>query len=265
MIASRFRRALPCLVGFTALSLFSSTACSRANDDAMGDGDPAGSLGGNGNTGETGGASSGVPASGGVSAATGGVVSGAGGTTGATCTTDDATAPFAATEFYVPSGWMGDIRDIAATEGGCPDRPLESSRFSHPVGDCSAFTYTPSGTGSGWAGVNYLYPSNNWGAAPGLCIAEGATTVTFWAKGAAGGEVVGFEAAGVKLEGVTLTDVWAEYSIVLGSTDYRAQAAGGGVWAGFGWNMAADAGSSTIYLDNIEWTNTSGGMGGAGN
>jgi hypothetical protein len=49
------------------------------------------------------------------------------------------------------------------------------------------------GPGYGWAGAFWQYPKNNWGTVGGgYPIPTGANTVSFWAKGTAGGEKVRF-------------------------------------------------------------------------
>jgi hypothetical protein len=143
------------------------------------------------------------------------------------------------------------------------------------VGVCHKFTYdwapdASATTPVGWAGVEWQYPVNNWGTQVGYGIPAGATKVTFYAKGAVGGEVVTFAAGGGStacsslccdtaggstME--TLTTTWTQYSFPITGT-YT-----GGVIAGFVWTAAASsqiggeagaATSMTIYIDDIEWT-----------
>jgi hypothetical protein len=67
------------------------------------------------------------------------------------------------------------------------------------LGDtCLKITYTPAGP-KGWAGIYWLYPDlegGNWGQRPGRGL-TGATTLTAWARGAKGGEVVELKIGGV--------------------------------------------------------------------
>lgn len=250
-----------------AFALFVVTACSEGNgttadedsdedstketDGGDGDGDGDGSG--------TGGSSS--------SGSGGSTFGGTGGNTfvspSAYCNDrePDVTGSFDAAQFFVPTGWMGDYAKVEVPEAGCPDRAPGAT------GDCSAFTYTPDGADLGWAGVVWQYPANNWGdSAPGLC-AEGATKVTFWAKGAEGGEVVGFSGGGTDLGETTLTTEWTKYEFNLTATIYNAQGDMGGIVAGFLWTMGQGEvpAPKTIYIDHIRWEAGEDGGGGAPN
>ncbi|MCA9514386.1 MAG: hypothetical protein KC635_05545, partial [Myxococcales bacterium] len=158
--------------------------------------------------------------------------------------------PFALDDYYGPSGFFpeGEANNVDATVA-CP------MRAGDQAGLCHGFTWTP-GSG-GFAGVWWQNPDGNWGDGPGLLIAEGATKVTFWAWGATGGEVVKF-LAGYPSDGferdsgeITLTTTPTEYSVNLIGADYT------DVAGGFGWVTAA--GGVTFYVDDITWTNDTGG------
>jgi hypothetical protein len=130
---------------------------------------------------------------------------------------------------------------------------------------------TGGGTGAGWAGVVWQYPANNWGSGPGYLIPAGATTVSFWAKGATGTEVVAFGAGGIGYGGIptsaapcedtvngsldktTLSTTWTHYNIPIPNAVYA-----GGVISGFSWTAgSADQPTGTaevtFYIDDIEW------------
>ncbi len=171
------------------------------------------------------------------------------------------TGSFNATQFFVSTGWMGDYGKIVVPEAGCPDRAPGAT------GDCEAFTYTPDGAGLGWAGVVWQYPADNWGdIAPGLC-AEGPTRITFWAKGAEGGEVVEFAGGGTELGDTTLTDEWTQYEFNIAAVIYNTQGDLGGIVSGFLWTMGQGEvpSAKTIYIDHIRWEASPGGDGGATN
>jgi hypothetical protein len=120
------------------------------------------------------------------------------------------------------------------------------------VGQCVVFDYTPVAQ-AGWGGVNWQYPQNNWGSLPGLCIASGASAVSFSARGNAGGEVVDFWAAGVSKSFVLTTD-WQAMTIDVSAVNYNSTGAMGGVTQGFGWSMAAGTETSyRIFIDDIQW------------
>jgi hypothetical protein len=121
---------------------------------------------------------------------------------------------------------------------------------------CWTWTYAPGGL-STWAGVDWQYPVNNWGTAPGLAIPAGATAVTFYAWGATGTEIVTFNVGygptstdvfGASLANQHLTTTPTQYSISLTGDDYVCNSAR----MGFGWT-AAGATSETFYIDSITW------------
>jgi hypothetical protein len=155
----------------------------------------------------------------------------------------------------------------------------------------TAMVYGPGGVpgpAAGWAGMAYQHPDQGWGTMPGFAMPAGATKVTFWAKGAVGGEVVSFSGPGLGYGNLpttaapcvdtvtttalkqTLTTTWTQYTLPIQGTNYS-----GGVLQAFYFSVAkadqatadggagatdagaGDAGSSaplvTFYLDDIRW------------
>ena len=110
--------------------------------------------------------------------------------------------------------------------------------------------------GAAWFGQS---PADDWGNQPGGLNLTGATKLSFWARGAGGGEVVSFEygilgsdkkfhdSSGGKLSNVTLTDQWQKYSIDLSGRDLS------DIKTGFAWVVAADGKPVTFYLDDIKY------------
>jgi hypothetical protein len=143
---------------------------------------------------------------------------------------------------------------------------------------CIECRFTPAaGSWSGWyfmSGVltgNMTQPGLNWGTYPDAGVnLSGASALTFWSRGAAGGERVQFFALGVgwnvesgapeqaypdsspraATDVITLTPEWKQYSIDLQGKDLRY------VLGGFGW-VATSAentnGTATFYLDDIRY------------
>ena len=73
-------------------------------------------------------------------------------------------APFAVSNFFTPSGHMGDgaragFLRMDVHNAGCLDRPEAA------VGDCYRFVYRPGD--NRWAGAYWVYPANNWGSRAG--------------------------------------------------------------------------------------------------
>jgi hypothetical protein len=122
---------------------------------------------------------------------------------------------------FYPSGWMGDISSISFDSNWTSD--------SHAGTSCIKITFTAKG--NNWAGIYWQEPENNWGAVPnaGYDI-SGATKLTFWAKGAIGGERVEFYVGGItgpypdslpktSAGYITLTNYWQKYTIDLADED----------------------------------------------
>jgi hypothetical protein len=75
--------------------------------------------------------------------------------------------PFAVSNFFTPSGYMGDGEklgqlDAEVLNGHCKPRPPGA------VGDCYRFVYQPGA--KMWAGVYWVFPANNWGTRAGRRI-----------------------------------------------------------------------------------------------
>jgi hypothetical protein len=148
--------------------------------------------------------------------------------------------------------------------------------------------YPTGATSVGWAGVAWQYPINNFGMSVGYAIPAGAAKVSFYAKGAVGGETVSFYAANIAPGGMavcndafasgtnpaaklTLTPTWTQYTMPITGT-YAT-----GIITGFGYSLndqiptgdgdggvadagakdGGDAGSAyppvTFYIDDIVW------------
>ncbi len=154
---------------------------------------------------------------------------------------------------YIPSGWMGDYGDIAIND--------QSMDNPHAGTTCIKFTYTAKKSqGQGWAGVYWQNPANNWGSKKGGFDLTGLNKLTFWAKGAKGGEVIQkFFIGGIKgiypdsceveFGPVELRDTWQQYTINLTGKDLTY------ISGGFGWVMTAEQNpeGANFYLDDIRF------------
>jgi len=82
---------------------------------------------------------------------------------------------------FIPSGWLGDYGDLKY-DGACKEDPY--------LGDtCIKIVYTgKASNGARWAGIYWQYPANNWGTIDKGYDLSKATKLTFWARGANGGE-----------------------------------------------------------------------------
>lgn len=152
---------------------------------------------------------------------------------------------------FYPSGWMGDISSISF------DSNWTSNCYSGT--GCIKITFTAND--SNWAGIYWQEPENNWGTVlnAGYDI-SGATKLTFWAKGAIGGERVEFYVGGItgpypdslpktSTGYITLTNYWQKYTIDLAGEDLSH------IIGGFGWitNDSNNPNGAIFYLDDIKY------------
>jgi hypothetical protein len=114
-------------------------------------------------------------------------------------------------------------------------------------------------TGTGWAGVYWLEPADNWGDYKGGFNLTGAKKLVFGARGEKGGEVVTFKMGGVGMghaypdsddaatAPTVLTKDWKEYSIDLTGKDLSH------IIGGFAWVATAkdNKSSITFYVRDI--------------
>lgn len=154
---------------------------------------------------------------------------------------------------FIPSGWMGDYGDIRY-EGATKEDPY--------LGDsCIKITYSGKKTqGSGWAGIFWQNPANNWGNVDAGFDLSKATSLTFWAKGAKGGErLEELKVGGIMGEfsdsdsavigPVILNKEWTKYTIDLKGKD-MSYIIGGFCWAA---NVDNNPDGAIFYLDEIKF------------
>ncbi len=149
---------------------------------------------------------------------------------------------------YIPSGWMGDTGNIHY-KGHC-------TTANPPKGtNCIRIKYA---SGTGWGGIVWQNPANNWGDAQGGFDLTGAKTLSFWAKAKHAGLKVtfGFGVIGAgktysdSSKGsrkITLTTKWKKYTIRLKGKDLTR------IVTGFFFSAGAPGKPFTFYLDNIEY------------
>ncbi len=155
---------------------------------------------------------------------------------------DGAPQPWAA------SGWMGGT-DALSMDAACADAP-------HSGATCLKVLYDAPGM---WVGVAWQHPANDWGDKPGGYDLTGARKLTFWARGAEGGEKldisVGLLEAGkkhpdstkVERKGLKLKTTWTQYTIDLKGRDLTC------IKTPFVWALAGRGRPVTFYLDDIRF------------
>ncbi len=149
---------------------------------------------------------------------------------------------------YTASGYMGDAAAIKM-DPNCTDDP-------HDGTSCLKVEYNAPDQ---WGGVVWQDPPNDWGKAPGGWNLQGAKQLTFWARGAQGGETVKFlfgvlgrsvkyydTATGQVTE--TLGKAWHKYAIDVSGMDLSR------IKTGFGWSLAGSGKPVTFFLDDIKFT-----------
>jgi hypothetical protein len=148
---------------------------------------------------------------------------------------------------YVASGWMGNQRAIRFDDK-CAVRP-------HAGSTCMKLQYLAPDQ---WGGIIWQDPPDDWGDRPGGSDLTGATRLTFWARGATGGEKVKFLFGVIKREkpyfdtaagelDVVLTTEWTQYSIDLTGKDLSR------IKSGFGWTLAGQGKPLTFYVDDVQY------------
>ncbi len=149
---------------------------------------------------------------------------------------------------YTASGYMGNSSAIKMDPASV-DTP-------HTGKTCLQVRYT---TGDSWGGCVWQSPANDWGDLPGGRDLRGAKKLTFWARGAAGGETVNFvfgllgkdkkfpDSGTGKLDKAVLTTAWKQYSIDCSGTDLSQ------IKTAFAWSLAGSGSPITFYLDDIKY------------
>jgi hypothetical protein len=158
---------------------------------------------------------------------------------------------------FIPSGWMGDYGDVKLNDQST-DNPYSGTT-------CLQFVYTAKKSqAQGWAGISWQNPASNWGSKKGGFDLTGMSKLTFWARGAKGGEVIQkFKVGGIginpkatypdsteaEIGPIELTDTWKQYTINLVGKDLTY------ISGGFVWVSTADLNpeGATFYLDDIKY------------
>jgi hypothetical protein len=155
---------------------------------------------------------------------------------------------------FAPSGWMGDYGDLKFNDANI-ENPADGRT-------CIKISYSAKGAqGANWAGIYWQHPPNNWAKVPNAGYDLSAyKKLTFWARGAQGGEKLAkFCAGGItgdypdsdaaETESIILTKEWKPYTIDLAGKDFR------NVTGGFCWAASKDDNPDgfTIYLDEIRY------------
>ncbi len=154
---------------------------------------------------------------------------------------------------FIPSGFMPDGKCVVLNEAHAEN--------CHE-GTCikAMFDVACAKENQKWAGVYWQYPANNWGQRKGGFNLQGASKLTFWARGEKGGEQIQeFLVGGIMgtypdstlatIGPVILTPEWRQYTIDLRGKDLNY------INGGFAWttNVDVNQDSCVFYLDDIKF------------
>lgn len=157
---------------------------------------------------------------------------------------------------FIPSGWM------PAT--AAKDLRLDTNWKNYPFsGDTCIRIEYKNESGTRWAGIYWQQPANNWGQIANVGYdLQGASKLTFWARGDVGEEVVyEFKIGGISsgeyidsdsasIGPIQLTKEWKKYEIDLRGRDLSY------VIGGFAWATNIDVNDPkgiVFYLDEIKY------------
>lgn len=146
---------------------------------------------------------------------------------------------------FIPSGWMGNHAAMSVALD-CRDQPQSGDT-------CIKCEYREP---SGWGGVAWQNPEGDWGLQPGGKNFTGATRLSFWARGAAGGEKlkIGLGLLGREKQffdttkheqEIQLTEEWQQFTVSLEGADLRR------IKTPFFWVVASSGTPMTFFFDDI--------------
>lgn len=150
---------------------------------------------------------------------------------------------------YVWSGWMASNMKALHMEEKSPVQP-------HVGESCMMCEFSQE---HGWGGIVWQNPANDWGEKFGGFDLTGASKLTFWARGDAGGETVSFKVGVIgrdkkfhdsdsaSLQDAKLTTDWQQFSIDLTGKDLSC------IKSGFAWNVAAEGKPIKFYLSEVQY------------
>ena len=155
-------------------------------------------------------------------------------------------------ETFVPSGWMGDAKSIK----------LDLLNKSNPKSGITSLRCEFTAN-SGWGGVAWQNPAQDWGNERGGFDLTGATRLVFHARGDVGGEEVTFgfgligkekkyfDTAKRSLDKIKLTGDWQRFEIKLDDVADPENLTR--IKTGFVWTVASPGHPVVFYLDDIKW------------
>ena len=148
---------------------------------------------------------------------------------------------------YAPSGWMGEHTALTMD--------ARSTEQPHSGATCVKFSYSRL---EGWCGVAWQDPPNDWGDRAGGYDLSGARTLSFWVRGARGGERVKFGYGMIGADKKFFDTSKGEREVVLSQEWQRVEIRVGGkalrrIKTGFWWSLGGQGMPVTFWLDDVRW------------
>lgn len=149
---------------------------------------------------------------------------------------------------WAPSGWMGDV-DFIEFDDSCKDNP-------HSGSTCIKVTFKDP---TGWGGIVWQNPAENWGNDPGGVDLTGAKQFVVWARGEHGGEAISlkvgglgrdkpyFDTVSIGRENIHLGKDWKRYTLQLGGKNLQR------IISGFVFAVQGKGPETIVYLDDIRY------------
>ena len=149
---------------------------------------------------------------------------------------------------WAPSGWMGST-ELLTMDGDNTENPYEGKA-------CIKMHFTGK---SGWVGVAWQHPADDWGDKEGGYDLTGATHLELWARGKYASERISIgvgllgkdkkypDSGKTSVEDIVLNDEWQRYRIPLEGIDLS------NIKTGFVVTTTGRQTSVTIYLDSIRF------------
>lgn len=176
-----------------------------------------------------------------------------------------------AQQAFFATGLMGDLAN-ANVDLYNKEQPYQGE-------SCVKVVYEKTPDSIGWAGLYWQTPANNWGEAQAGYDLQKAKKLTFWARGAKGGEVINIAQVGgiagkygdtgnSAIGPIILSKEWTQYTIDLQHVGFEIMFSKESrecwpfmeplsrIIGGFGWAASLDANQGqglTLYLDEIRF------------
>jgi hypothetical protein len=163
--------------------------------------------------------------------------------------------PYMVTDGFKQAGWDGTITQMKTGAQIVPAPAVDycSQRVTGAVGDCSMWQWTPDPVTPAYSDVRWIRAFDAQFTHPNVCVADGAKYISFYARGAVGGEKITIGGCGIPTANevpMVLTNKWAVYSVPLDGITYNTFDSG--VENAFSWKAEPPSTQITFWIDNVQ-------------